>query len=266
MNCLLCGAEIQYDKNRKRERKYCSKACELEYKKAQAMIPKSYCLKCGKPLYTLTKHGNLRKFCSDECKQEQRHEERFKYVICDYCGKTFEEKRDSPNIYCSRKCSGKASAARKVLIDDRGEKYSNEDHKKELLEEYEKLVEQAKHIQYRIKHEKVCIECGKPFISKNVTYKCCSEECSKKHQNRNKDKRIYRNGKPDLSITLTKLYMRDGGVCQICGRAIDFDCDCNSDYYPSIDHIMPISKGGLHRWDNVQLACRGCNTAKRDKI
>lgn len=73
-------------------------------------------------------------------------------------------------------------------------------------------------------------------------------------------------GAPDLSITLTKLYMRDQGVCQICGRHIDFDCDSNSDYYPSIDHIIPISKGGEHQWDNVQLACRVCNTLKGAKL
>ena len=67
-----------------------------------------------------------------------------------------------------------------------------------------------------------------------------------------------------MTINLTRLYMRDKGVCQICGRDIDFDCDPNSDDYPSIDHIKPLAKGGLHQWDNVQLACRRCNSLKRD--
>ena len=36
--------------------------------------------------------------------------------------------------------------------------------------------------------------------------------------------------------------------------------------YPSIDHIYPVSKGGMHAWNNVQLAHRKCNTYKSDSI
>lgn len=43
--------------------------------------------------------------------------------------------------------------------------------------------------------------------------------------------------------------VRDGVV--ICG-----------DWYPSIDHVIPVSKGGLHSWENVKLAHRKCNTRK----
>ena len=60
--------------------------------------------------------------------------------------------------------------------------------------------------------------------------------------------------------------MRDNGICQLCGKQIDFDWDSNSDYYPSIDHIKSIAKGGLHNWDNVQLACRKCNSIKSDSF
>ena len=37
------------------------------------------------------------------------------------------------------------------------------------------------------------------------------------------------------------------------------------DNYPSIDHIIPISKGGTHQWNNVQLAHRKCNRMKSNK-
>ena len=36
--------------------------------------------------------------------------------------------------------------------------------------------------------------------------------------------------------------------------------------YPSIDHIIPISKGGQHTWDNVQLAHMICNSIKNNKM
>lgn len=31
---------------------------------------------------------------------------------------------------------------------------------------------------------------------------------------------------------------------------------------PELDHIIPLSLGGTHTWDNVQLLCRACNSAK----
>jgi 5-methylcytosine-specific restriction endonuclease McrA len=41
--------------------------------------------------------------------------------------------------------------------------------------------------------------------------------------------------------------------------------DTNADEYGSIDHVLPVSKGGTHTWNNVRLAHRGCNMAKRDR-
>ena len=54
------------------------------------------------------------------------------------------------------------------------------------------------------------------------------------------------------------IWERDGGVCQYTGRKLR----------PSegnIDHIVPRSRGGEHRWDNVAAACRDCNLRKRDR-
>lgn len=270
MKCLLCGEECTNNsQDKKRIVKYCSREHYLEYMEKQRNTPKSYCLNCNKPIYTLTNRGNIRKYCSDECRKEKRHKDRFKYVVCQFCGKTFEEKRDSPNLYCSRKCSGLGTmrlAALKKAESEELKEQADTEHKKALFEQYEELMKQAEEIRKRIESEKVCIVCGSVFVSKSPQQICCSEQCSKRRENQRKDKRIYKNGAPDLSITLTKLYMRDQGVCQICGRRIDFDCDSNSDYYPSIDHIIPISKGGEHQWGNVQLACRVCNTLKGAKL
>ena len=36
--------------------------------------------------------------------------------------------------------------------------------------------------------------------------------------------------------------------------------------YPSIDHTVPVSKGGTHTWDNVQLAHFYCNRVKGNNI
>ena len=31
------------------------------------------------------------------------------------------------------------------------------------------------------------------------------------------------------------------------------------------DHVVPLSKGGTHTWDNIAPACRFCNTSKKDR-
>lgn len=112
----------------------------------------------------------------------------------------------------------------------------------------------------------ICANCGEGFVRVRENQVCCSERCVRRRDNLRHARRIYRNGAPDLSVTLERLFVRDGGRCRMCGRPMTFDCDPQSGSYPSIDHITPIAKGGLHSWDNVQLLCRGCNAIKRDSI
>lgn len=73
----------------------------------------------------------------------------------------------------------------------------------------------------------------------------------------------------DKTITLKGLIKRDNGICQICGGAIDItaiDKGHALGDYPSLDHIIPLSRGGTHTWNNVQLAHMRCNSGKCDKV
>ena len=55
-----------------------------------------------------------------------------------------------------------------------------------------------------------------------------------------------------------RLYKRARGKCALCGRIIPKT-------EATIDHVIPLSKGGTwDRW-NLQLACRSCNGEKGDK-
>lgn len=69
-------------------------------------------------------------------------------------------------------------------------------------------------------------------------------------------------------ITLEKVYERDKGVCQICGKPTNWHDNAWHDnfgpLYPTIDHINALANGGGHTWDNVQLAHAICNSYKRD--
>jgi hypothetical protein len=71
--------------------------------------------------------------------------------------------------------------------------------------------------------------------------------------------------KYDKSVKLSVLIKKQHGICQICGGKIDETDKGNGtigNQYPTIDHIIPISLGGSHTWDNVQLAHMICNSRK----
>lgn len=118
-----------------------------------------------------------------------------------------------------------------------------------------------------------CKECGDLFVGNRSVF--CSDKCRRKASNRvGYDKRIKRlsNIVIDKDISLEKLSRRDNGICWLCGRYVDWmDIEVRDgtkiagDMYPSIDHVIPISKGGKHSWDNIKLAHRICNTLKGAK-
>lgn len=73
----------------------------------------------------------------------------------------------------------------------------------------------------------------------------------------------------DETVTLVGLIERDNGICKICGLPIDGNDIKNGHIgrmYPTIDHIIPLSRGGEHSWKNVQLAHMHCNAGKCDRI
>lgn len=117
-----------------------------------------------------------------------------------------------------------------------------------------------------------CEQCGEPYLYIGRRSKYCSDDCKRIAINRKHDKRINEDNTVDRDITLEKLYRRDKGRCYICGRDCDYNdfkviegCFVVGDTYPTIEHVKPLCKGGLHSWDNIKLACFRCNTKKGSK-
>lgn len=116
-----------------------------------------------------------------------------------------------------------------------------------------------------------CPVCGK----ETDRPKFCSDLCRKRGNYiiQNTRRRIkIQSTLVDDDITLHDLFIRDSGKCHICGG----DCDWNDrstknkhfvagKSYPTIDHVVPLAKGGEHSWANVKLAHFSCNSAKGDK-
>lgn len=53
-----------------------------------------------------------------------------------------------------------------------------------------------------------------------------------------------------------EVFERDGWQCTYCGSVED----------PTIDHIVPLIRGGTNDMDNLTPACRSCNSSKGDKL
>lgn len=72
----------------------------------------------------------------------------------------------------------------------------------------------------------------------------------------------------ELGINLDELIHRLGTKCIWCGKECNRNDKRWGNYgpdYPTIDHVVPLSKGGTHTWDNVKVACGYCNTHKSNK-
>ena len=123
-----------------------------------------------------------------------------------------------------------------------------------------------------------CHECGKLFEMRTSRSKHCSKGCMHRASYRinelRRRKRLRKNGRIDKSVTLTRLEQIYNNTCAICGGKVDKEDHRYDEHgnfivgkkYPSTDHIIPISKGGTHNWNNVQLAHHYCNTVKNNII
>lgn len=54
------------------------------------------------------------------------------------------------------------------------------------------------------------------------------------------------------------VWLRDQGRCQYCGKQMS-----KSEY--TYDHVIPQSRGGLTRWENIVACCLPCNHQKANR-
>jgi 5-methylcytosine-specific restriction endonuclease McrA len=57
------------------------------------------------------------------------------------------------------------------------------------------------------------------------------------------------------AVNRREVLRRDKHSCQYCGNT----------KHLTIDHVIPVSKGGKNTWDNVITACESCNNRKGDR-
>ncbi len=116
-----------------------------------------------------------------------------------------------------------------------------------------------------------CTVCHKTvWVEQHSQKKYCSKACSGRSQNAklHKKNRKHKIRSKSLSqlICLDALMKKHRNRCKQCNTLCVSPEGYNHPNEGTIDHIMPLSKGGLHLWNNVQLLCRQCNSAKRDIV
>jgi 5-methylcytosine-specific restriction endonuclease McrA len=219
------------------------------------------CPQCNCSFYA---RKNKRIYCSNKCATDSLRKSR-KFGICLFCGKEFVCKRYTDiGRYCSHRCQ--VDHLQQQRLERLAEKKEEQKQRRVVAKKQKDLEQMKDMFSDFIKRLKTCNECGALFFADNLRSTYCSQRCKNKALNRSHDRRLNKCKKREYSITLKKLYKKYDGVCQGCGYKMTFDIDPNDDLYPSIDHIIPISKGGNHSWDNVQLMCRRCNYMKSDKL
>lgn len=201
-------------------------------------------------------------------------------VSCVNCGKKqsrrfsiFRGKGHPVCLYCEFGKKNPKDNPERIHRREQRAKEKEREKEQQLLDQEHKRIEreERKYINASGRQRSFLLcDCGSIMGSKS---KHCIE-CTNRAQSKRRE--IVRRRKVsavivDKDITLNKLFIRDHGICHICGKPCDYTdkeerpntivCGNN---YPSIDHVIPLAKGGLHSWDNVKLAHRICNSLKGD--
>ena len=265
--CLTCGKEF---KTNEKDQKYCGTGCQP---RVFSETERSYEL-LQKRILSQREEG----FLIFQDNFTAKFNGRFQYVSgymncastvnvkCLACGNEMtvnaqvaRNKRDINCKACREIEAAKREQQKRAATEKkRAEREEKERHAAEKKAKRDKLL------------NKICPVCQQGFLAGKTNQKFCSDVCANKESNRRQEIRrrhkLRENGKIDYSITLSVIVKKHKRVCALCGKKVDMSVHSNHDNYPSIDHIIPVAKGGTHTWDNVQLAHRTCNTIKRDSL
>lgn len=154
--------------------------------------------------------------------------------VCAYCAETYTPIQRRPSAFCSRDCKTRAwnaeSAAKRLAA----------------------------------KPQRHCQHCGTEIPQeKFVTAAFCNAKCSSAAHNVTRKLRR-RGADPDLDlISRAAIAKRDGWRCGICGKKVRQDLEHPDPYCASIDHVVPLARGGDNSPANLQLAHLRCNLSKR---
>lgn len=285
--CEHCGKPFEASNLRGPKPKYCCEECrrlaDNERRKARteearkARIPRqkrtSICVVCGQ---SFVPKGKWNKCCGPDCTRILKSQNTKKqYATCNNytclnCGKRYKAKEKRRDKFCSRECAFEYKRAKPKELAC----YSKICAK--CNQPFTSRQPNAKYCQ-KCKENKtsLCEVCGKEFVSKTKGRKlrCCSTKCYRKTETFLNGKREYKRKRRASKRTKevevfssNEIFERDGWICQLCDKPIKRDAKCPHFLSATIDHIIPLARGGSHTRKNVQCAHFICNCKKSDKV
>lgn len=282
--CVSCASVGIAPGTRGRLPRHCSSQCMPKPDPRPRSVKKyGKCTVCGGPART---KRNL--FCGNACKVAAQRALRPK-VDCRYCGRTFQRKKGSRDSrqYCSRECAfanGKVvgrtgnwpapfspvyfltcSHCHSVFVAQRVRSACSEECSKALertrMRAYAERLHRAE--------AKKCVECGAAFVPEygDKRRSFCSKQCGLRYGRRGRAKNYHSRAKQAgvarRYFNVRRIFERDKWTCQLCGcktpKVLRGTTQPNA---PELDHVIPIAEGGAHVQENVQCACRRCNSEK----
>jgi hypothetical protein len=251
MKCWTCGEPIPPKEKgvAGRMKRYCRKQCTPQYLKLKH-AGLNNCQVCGKELESVGTKGRPKRNCSKKCSwinSSKKHKRPKVSRPCQVCGTEFQTaKKDQKN--CSKECRAKADALRAI-----------EQHKQRTRSKYPDGTRTT-----------TCGWCGEKRTFKigesvvNAYHPACSKEAERtryrvktvkrqKHKNPNK-------------ISHEQVVRQHGSSCHICREQIDMSLPRTSKLGLTLDHVIPLSKGGTDTMDNLRPAHWLCNIKKSNKL
>ena len=132
-----------------------------------------------------------------------------------------------------------------------------------------------------IPKKRLCIDCGTATTSKRRNFEKHPAICmnclikraktTPQHQreraaNNCAIRRARRKSRTVEHIDRREIFNRDNYTCHICNEATDATVRHPSPMAPTIDHVIPLAKGGTHTKDNIKTAHSRCNTSKGARL
>lgn len=301
--CLRCGGEVTGDKRKKFcsaacrnssrsanpgwDHKHICEGCSIEF---EGRFTAKYCSKtCGRRHKDSLKDNSARHAARDAKAAPRK---------CGHCGEDYRSARPE-QLFCGKSCSMGARMSDPIALDGMrvtralgygthirpasysvyrpicgccGIRFTAKTNLSRLCSDECKRIDRlartrAKSAANDNKPDATCRECGTIFTRDygDTRKEFCSKLCATRTHKRSSRKveRARLRGAKVESVDPTKVFIRDGWKCQLCGvktpKKLRGTTRPNA---PELDHIMPLSLGGEHSYRNTHCACRACNGAK----
>jgi HNH endonuclease len=244
-SCVRC---VQTYAPRSARQKYCTSRCRELATGHRAEQPRAgratrACEVCGGSYrYTHSKQSTCGRGCGVELRRLRGNLGFRKvraaptcpvrYADCGHCGQVFVCR--SGRKYCTDDCTRAADVLR---------------HQERTARRAERLI------------DRVCDHCASPFRSGIETQRFCTRGCTKRARKRDRDRaRSY--GAEYVYVSRAKVYERDRWRCGLCKRRVNPRLRYPHPMSVSLDHVVPLSRGGGHTYANVQCSHLSCNVDK----